>query len=417
MNKITWTVIFFLYLFIFPARVFAQQVCQQQDPCSNKSLQDQPACYQSVVDACKNQRETLSSQINLMNNQIRLMTLKIENTKAIINKLSGEISELGNEITRLEGILTQRSTLLLRRIPESYKRASVSQFGILFFSHNLSDFITRAKYLSKVQNEDAEILFQVKATQNNFSERKSLREEKRVEQEKAKKQLEQQNRELTQQKQAKDALLVQTKGQEATYAQLRTQALAQLSGFASFTQGLGLLSNQTFCDGWGCYYSQRDSQWGNAIINGQSSGCGYTVNGKYVDQPCSVLNVGCLIASIAMFASHLGRKDILPSDIAFSSPYNFSAGTAMLMKGTITVKGVNINRTQIASSLDPSLVQNGPVIVGIKHGPYGSHFVVIKSYENGKYIMNDPVTENGHDISFTDHYSVGSVFEVDRVSM
>ena len=101
MNNRTWFLIFILLFLLFPLRVFAQQVCQQQDPCSGKSLQDQPACYQSVVDACANQRETLAAQINLMNNQIRLTTLKIANTKDVINKLSSEIDELGGEIVRL----------------------------------------------------------------------------------------------------------------------------------------------------------------------------------------------------------------------------------------------------------------------------------------------------------------------------
>jgi hypothetical protein len=118
-----------------------------------------------------------------------------------------------------------------------------------------------------------------------------------------------------------------------------------------------------------------------------------------------------------MMASHYGHRDISPSDIAFSSPANFSVGTAMLVKGTIYVKGITINRTTVAGSLSPDLLNNGPVIAGVYSGPFGTHFVVIKSYSNGSYIMNDPYIENGSDKSFTDHYSLGSVFEVDRVSM
>jgi hypothetical protein len=118
-----------------------------------------------------------------------------------------------------------------------------------------------------------------------------------------------------------------------------------------------------------------------------------------------------------MVASHLGRKDILPIDVAISGPENFSVGTALLRKGSISVKGVNINRTTIASSLNPDLVKDGPVIVGVYHGQFGTHFVVIKSYSNGNYIMNDPYEAGGHDISFTSRYSLGSVFSVDRVSI
>lgn len=409
MNKLQWLFLTFLLSFFFVSAVNAQQVCQQQDPCANKSSEEKVTCYASVVDTCKNTRETLLTQINYMNNQIRLLMLNIENTKNTISSLSREIDEFGNEINRLEIILNQRVQLILKRIPESYKRSVVSPFNLVLLSKNFSDLTNRVKYLMAVQGQDANLLFQVKATQNNYSERKQLREKKKQQFEQAKKELERQNIQLTQQKQEKDALLAQTRGQEATYQQLLTEAKKQLASFASFadSQGTSLLSNQTSCDGWGCYYNQRDSQWGNALIN-ERNDC----NG-----PCSIARVGCLVTSLAMIVSNLGRRDILPIDIAFSGSANFSVGTAMLMRGTIKVKEVNITRTLVGSKLNPGLLNNGPVIVGVYAGPFGTHFVVVKSYSNGTYIMNDPYVDGGKDKTFTDHYSLGSVFEVDRVSL
>ncbi|MCX6791828.1 MAG: C39 family peptidase [Candidatus Gottesmanbacteria bacterium] len=344
-----------------------------------------------------------------MDNQIKLTSIRIDATQTKIKTLLDEINQLENEVQRLEGVLNTRLALLLHRIPAAYKRSVVPQFGTLLFSRNVSDFIARAQYLSAVQKEDASLVFQVKATQNSYNESKQTREDKKVQLEQVQQQLKVQSQQLAQQKQAKDALLTQTRGQEETYAQLRREALARLAGFASFadSQGATLLSNQTSCNDWGCYYNQRDSQWGNALINGQGSGC----NG-----PCSVLRVGCLVTSVAMMASHYGHRDISPQDIAFSSPANFSVGTAMLVRGTISVKNMNITRSS-AGALSPDTLKDGPVIVGVYSGPFGTHFVVVKSYSDGTYIMNDPYIENGSDKSFTDHYSLGSVFEVDRVSM
>jgi hypothetical protein len=345
-----------------------------------------------------------------MDSQIKLTTLRINATQTKITTLTDEINKLETEVIRLENILNDRLALLLKRIPVTYKRASVSDFGSILFSKNIFDFITRVKYVQSVQSEDAALVFQVKTTQNSYNDSKKIREDKKSQLEEIKTELNQQNTQLAQQKQAKDAFLTQTKGQEATYQQLLKTARAQLAGFASFadSQGATLLSGQTTCNDWGCYYNQRDSQWGNALINGQGSGC----NG-----PCSVLRVGCLITSVAMVASHLGHRDIMPSDVAFSNPGNFSVGTAMLVKGTMYVKGISITRSTVAGALSPDMVAGGPVIVGVYSGPFGTHFVVVKSYSDGKYIMNDPYVESGHDISFTDHYSLGSVFEVDRISM
>lgn len=413
MNKVTTIFIFLLFLFL-PVRIFAQACPDvEHNPCSP----DDTDCLQTIVTSCQNQVNTLAGEINYMDNQIKLTTLRINAAKVKIDTLLNEISQLETEVQRLEGVLNVRLALLLHRIPAAYKRSVTSQFGILLFSQNLSDFINRAKYLQTVQNEDAALVFQVKATQNSYNDSKLVREDKKKQLEQIQQQLEAQNVQLAQQKQAKDALLAQTQGQESTYAEMRAAAFARLTSFANFTQGLGLLSGQTSCDGWGCYYSQRDSQWGNALINGQSSGC---------DGSCSVLRVGCLITSVAMMASHLVHKDILPIDIAFSSPFNFSVGTADLMKGTISVKGYNITRSSLWIKLNNTdyinqdslrnWLNDGPVIIGT-YVPTGTHFVVIKSYTNGTYIMNDPVTENGHDKSFTDYYSLGNVYEVDRVSM
>jgi peptidoglycan hydrolase CwlO-like protein len=389
--------------------VFAQDICQEQNPCVGKQGDDAVACYQSVIDSCGKAKETLASQIHAFDTQIQLTTFQIASIKKLVDTLSKEISELETEIERLDLLILKRLELLVTRIPESYKRSVIPDFGIAFLSSNITDIIARQKYVMFVQKRNALLYTQLQLTQNNFNDKKKLREDKKARQVAAQRDLEQKNIQLTQQKQAKNTLLAQTKGQESIYQSLLADAKAKLAGFASYadSQGGGLLNNQTKCDSWGCYYSQRDSQWGNALINGQGSGCGGA---------CSIARVGCLITSVAMVASHLGNRDILPHDIAFSGTGNFSVGTAMLMRGSIYVKGKTITRTSV-SSLSPEAVRDGPVIVGIYYGPFGTHFVVVKGYENGKYIMHDPYENNGSNMSFTDKYSLNSVFEVDRVTM
>ena len=117
----------------------------------------------------------------------------------------------------------------------------------------------------------------------------------------------------------------QVQENEASAEQEYNQAVAELAGFSRFVTsqgGASILSNQTSCDDWGCYYNQRDSQWGNILINGQS---------RY-----SMAGYGCLITSVAMVASHMGHREMLLSDIAVSSGSNFAVDTAML-RYTISV--------------------------------------------------------------------------------
>lgn len=394
---------------IIPVLIF---LCLSVSNVQAQSLEQKIVEYENKIQELKGQKDSLSKQINLLNSQIALSEARIGITEGQIGKLTKEIDELDVEIEKLEEDKTKILELVLHRIPESYKRnrsGGTSTFGAIFLSRNFSDFLTRIKYLLRVQAEDSRNYQKLQLTQDNFNERRDQREKKKDQQEALKQQLEAEVRQRDTQKREKVVLLAQTQNDESRYQRLLSEARAQLAGFAKFAsfQGGGILSGQTFCNDWGCYYNQRDSQWGNTLING-SNDCG---------GPCSVARVGCLVTSVAMAASHLGRNDISPGDIATSGPENFSVGTALLKKGTISVKGTNITRTSVSGSLSPDAVSNGPVIVGLYYGQFGTHFVVVKSYQDGKYIMNDPYQAGGHDISFTDHYSLGSVFSVERVSI
>jgi peptidoglycan hydrolase CwlO-like protein len=375
----------------------------------NSALQTEIQQYEQKISDLQGQENTLSSQIAILDNQIKLTQYQIEATQEQITSVTLDIDTATKKISSLQNTLQTSITVLINRIVATYEVGTIQPIQILLTSNTASDFFTRLNYLKLAQAHDKQLIYDTQQAKTDYSNQKNIFVDKKAQLESLQQQLQAQTNQLNQENQAKQDLLTQTQGSEATYQSLLAQAQAQLAGFASFvdSQGASLLSGQTYCDSWGCYYNQRDSQWGALLIDGRSD-----CNG-----PCSIARVGCLVTSVSMIVSYLGHRDILPSDIAVSDPGNFSVGTASLNKGTISVKGVSISRNTIASSLDPSLVQNGPVIVGIVYGPFGTHFVVIKSYTNGNYIMDDPYIAGGHDISFTDHYSLGSVFEVDRVSM
>lgn len=405
MKNAKWLLIFVFFIFSLPIRIFAQQSCSDPDQSSCASISDVQLkidCYQQAINSCQNQKDTLSSQINVMDNQIRLTTIRISATNDKIRTLTDEIGQLENEVNRLEGILNVRLALLLRRIPEAYIRASTSQFGMLLFSQNFSDFIARVKYISTVEQQDAALVFQVKATQNSYNQSKQLREDKQTQLKEIKDELQQQNTQLAQQEQAKNELLTQTQGQEAIYQSLLAQAKAQLAGFSSFASnqgGASILSNQTVCDDWGCYYNQRDSQWGAVALN----------NTQY-----SIASDGCLVTSMAMIYTHFGHRNVTPLSIN-ANPSNFAAYYPAYLNRTIVADGTTT--TRIASEIDSELNANRPVVVGIRYSNGDTHFVVLMSGSNGNYTMNDPFVPNGHKISFQDHYPLNSIYEIDRISI
>jgi hypothetical protein len=175
---------------------------------------------------------------------------------------------------------------------------------------------------------------------------------------------------------------------------LLAQAQAQLAKFKSFVAshgGSSILENQTKCnEGWnGCYYNQRDSQWGNM----QLGNSGYLMKDS-----------GCFATSVAMLASHVG-KNILPKDIASSPDAITPAGDVI---HSFNINGINVSISNSSkSSLDSELSAGRPVMAELN---YGAHFIVILRKDGDNYIMNDPFLKDGYNKPLSDGgYSLSTI--------
>ena len=353
---------------------------------------------QKKITELQGKENSLSTEINLLDSQMNVAQLRVESIRAAISKINSEIGELAGEIERIEQILTRRSELVIRRIPESYKRTQTPQFGSLFLSENFSDLLHRIKYINTVQQDDAQLLFQLKATQNNFAERRDLRESKKQQQEQLQKELEKESRELELKKRARQTLLAQTKNDSATYQKLLQQALAQQSAFRAFVTGRGksILPAQPQPDGW--YFNQRDERWGMQCIG---STCWGT--------PSYTWEVGCLITSVAMLHKKNG-SDINPGVIARNPDYFFRN---LMLRPWVSQPGFKFTYYgKNTTIIDNELAAGRPVIVElvVSNNNVGRHFVVLTSKGSEGYRMNDPW--EGYNLKFLDFYSIGSIVDV-----
>lgn len=366
------------------------------------TIADCPTYIQNKLNGLKGQENTLQTKIAVVNSQISLTEARIESTQEQITSITLDIDTATKKISSLQTALANSITVLINRIIATYEVGTIQPLQILLTSGSAQDFFTRLNYLKLAQAHDKKLIYDTQQAKVDYTNQKNILESKKKQVEALQQQLQDYTDQLNQQKKEQQVLLAQVQHDKASAEAEYNAAVAELAGFSRFVTsqgGASILSGQTSCDDWGCYYNQRDGQWGNILINGQS---GYSMAGY-----------GCLITSVAMVASHMGHKEILPSDIAQSSSSNFAVSTAML-RFTINVKGISISRNGI-SALDSAL-QSGPVVVGI-YAYGGTHFVVLKSGSGGNYIMNDPFISGGHDISFTAHYSISSIFEMDTVSM
>ena len=381
MKKLILFLIFTLLLFYSPALVFA-------DACISLPLgKEREDCYQKILDSLASQANTLAGQIAFYDAQIKLVLSKITQTEDQIVSISAKINFL-------EDKLQEKSRLLETQIRLSYKQGQLDPLRIFLSSDDVSQLISRFKYLQIVQSTNRRFLAETQTIQNSYSQQKTLIQD-------SQKKLDAQKKNLASIRAERDNLLKQTKNSEASYQKLLAQAKAQLAAIRNFVSGRAtILNNQTVCDGWGCYYNQRDSQWGNIGLGGSN---------------LSTAEYGCLVSSSAMIATHYG-KNLKPLDIAINSGAFFlgSDKETALLWDTITVNGVTIRRIkgQSRSTAENELSAGRPVIAELFGG---GHFIVLKSGSNGNYIMNDPFTENGHDINFSSKYSLNNITDFEKV--
>ena len=350
------------------------------------------------INELKGQELSLSSQISVMDNQIKLTEYRIQSTKNEIAQLEDDIAIATKKVSQLESSLQNVTKVLIHRVQATYMVGTVSSLSMLLWANDLDNFLAKENYLKKMQAHDKTLMYSVQQAKVDYANQKQIYVDKQKKVVALQTQLESYNSDLRLQKDNKKTLLSQTQGSEANYQHLLSQAKAQLAGFSRFTEsqgGAGLLSGQTKCDDWGCYYNQRDTQWGGQSLNGTQ----YTLASD-----------GCLVTAMAMVMTHYGHKT-LPSDINANSS-NFASYYPAYLLYTTFANGTTAER--VGAAIDQALSGGDPVVVGINaYG--GTHFVVLRSGSGGSYMMNDPYIEGGNNISFNDHYSAGSIFEVDKV--
>ena len=371
----------FLVGLAFIFQVKAQDNTQDQ---KLKELQDQIKQYEEELGRLRSQSATLSNQIAQYDAQIKLASLQIEETQREIELLEGRIDQLETSLDALSRAFSSRAA-------ETYKMVKLGDpLLFLISSPDLSTAVSRFHYLKLIQRYDQDLLVKLQSTQTTYQDQKGDKEA-------LQKQLEKQKANLDAQKAAKANLLAVTKNDERYYQRLLAQAKSQLAALRRFVTSQGgatILSNQTKCDSWGCYYNQRDSQWGTIGIGGSSY---------------SVAEYGCLISSIAMISTHYGKK-LTPGDIAINPNY-FVPGTGYIYH---SAEGMPFSiSTASASQLD-SLLSSGPVIAGLYSGP--DHFIVILKREGNDYIMHDPFMPDGGNRKLSEKYNVSDITSLRLVS-
>ncbi|KKS98703.1 MAG: hypothetical protein UV73_C0001G0224 [Candidatus Gottesmanbacteria bacterium GW2011_GWA2_43_14] len=221
----------FIYLVLTPLSVYGLSVCPNDDPCKDKSeANERVSCYTDIVNVCSAQRQNMAAQIVYLTTSIQLTTAKIDATRGKIAQIEKDIDTISEKIDSLESSLTKISQVLLDRIAATYRLGEKSYLTMVLSSNGFSDFVNRFKYMQKVQAHDRKLLFQLQNSKENFKDQKQQREDKKVELDQAKKQLEKEQNTLAVQKKEKELFLETTRSSESRYRQELDAARREAEG-------------------------------------------------------------------------------------------------------------------------------------------------------------------------------------------
>lgn len=395
--------------FVIVAPAVHAAVCGENVPTDEGALRTYIADCNEKLSTISGQKQTLASAIDYLNTQIKLTQAKIASTTTQLDKLNAEIGDLSTRIEGLDYSLTDLTKIFVERVRDTYMHKNSYDASLIVQGSGLTGILRNIEYAKMIRDHDRSVLISLEKSRLDASNQKDLKEAKQKEVASLKAKLDADKAALNSQIASKNKLLADTKNDEARYQSLKASAQAQLAAFSKFVSsqgGASILSGTTKDDsGWGKYYNQRDSQWGNMLLPGSS----YTMASS-----------GCLVTSMAMVMSYY-NKSVTPGMIA-SQDELFSFGD--FRQGSLNIAGVGTTRTRIGysrSSLDNELSSNGgkPVIVGIIQ--YGSsrpeHFLVVKAKVGDDYLINDPFPENGHSAMFSARYPLSSIAAVDRVTV
>lgn len=369
---------------------------QITDDCQGMSAgQAKVDCYQRKVNELQSQANTLSSQIAVMDNQIALTEARISANEKQISDLVLDIDTADKKIDTLQGTLDVLAKASIARIRQNYMAGGTQRLEAWLLSKNASDLFSAENSLKLIEKHDKQLLLETTAAKNDYSNQKNILEDKKKQVEALKKQQEEYSAQLDQEKKTKQTLLTQTQGSEATYQSLLSQAKAQLAALSNFSTSLfggSLVPHQDLSDGWGKYYNQRDSSWGNNRIGSSNE---------------TIAAVGCLLTSYSMVASHFGGS-LTPPDVAADSG-NFWFSTALFLKPGPAANGHSAAAVN-APSLDQlrdALSSGKGVIAGLSYdgGPVADHWVVLRSTDGDSFRINDPLYPGAMNVSLNDHYS------------
>ena len=353
-----------------------------------EKLEEKAKTYKKIIELKQKQQTTLGNQLSSLDSEIQALESEINANKFKINDLNDQIRKVESAIKKKEKLIQAQKKVLAGMI-RVYSEHSQDDNLIASILNNegLSSFMIKKDRIAQTGDNVKNMLSNLKALKNNLKEDRALLESQKSKLVDVHYELEEKESYLESNRRQKKTLFSQTQGEENKYKKLlerverqKQQLLGDIDELYSvnseeisaLVKSLKKPTSGLASRSW--YYSQKDSRWGSRRI-GQSSSL--------------LKDYGCAITSVAMVFTYHG-EDITPKTLAKQPIFYWD-----LIKWPATWRSLkletNTNHSGVSwSKIDKELDKDNPVIVFIRAGNKGGHYVVIHHKKKGKYIVHDP---------------------------
>ena len=223
-------ILFFIFYFLFPVYGRAvlvddlrEQIQQKEDEI--KKLEEQAAAYKKELETTQSQKNTLNNQLAIiasrikkLQNDISITTAKISTTNLKIEELTLDINEKQDNIDKKKAETSNLLQVLAEYDHESFLET-------ILMKPSLSDFVNQIRYLETLQDSIYKNILELQALKQGLEQDKNTATEQKKQLTNLSSQLRSQKQIVDQDKQDKNYLLIQTKGQEKQYQSLLDETL------------------------------------------------------------------------------------------------------------------------------------------------------------------------------------------------
>jgi len=364
---------------------------QQREECLQDLIDradEEAKTYKKIIELKRKQQTTLDGQISTLDSEIGEIESDINANKFKINDYNEKIRAVERNMQKKEKMIEAQKKVLAGMI-RAYSEHNQDDNLIASILNNegLSSFMIKKDRIVQTGDNVKSILGSLKALKNNLKKEQALLESQKTKLIDLHYELEEKGSYLESNQRQKKTLLSQTQGEESKYKKLlervekqKQQLLGDIDELYSanseeisaLAKSLKKPTSGLASRSW--YYSQKDSRWGSSRI-GQSSSL--------------LKDYGCAITSVAMAFTYHGES-ISPKTLAKQPIFYWD-----LIKWPVTWRSLklveNTNHSGVSwSKIDKELDKENPVIVFIRAGSKGGHYIVIHHKKKGKYIVHDP---------------------------